>query len=129
MLATETVKLLLGQPLSPHIPGANNVTFQFLKPAAITNAARILARDPACRACPPTGAATLRWQHRYEQARFPTDTSTTAIPSTGLRLRNRQATRRGGTDSVNSGIAPGSLTDGGGLLHCEVRRAPAMMAP
>jgi molybdopterin/thiamine biosynthesis adenylyltransferase len=71
MLAAETIKLLLGQPLSPHILGANNVTFQFLKPAATANAARILARDPACPACPPTGPATMRWQHRYEQARLP----------------------------------------------------------
>jgi len=84
MLAAETIKLLLGQPLSPHIPGANNVTFQFLKPAAATNTARILARDPACPACPPTGAATLRWQHRYEQARFPVHTGLTAPPSAGL---------------------------------------------
>ncbi|MGH3405392.1 MAG: ThiF family adenylyltransferase [Streptosporangiaceae bacterium] len=84
MLAAETIKLLLGQPLSPHIPSANNVTFQFLKPAAITNAARILARDPACPACPPTGAATLRWQHRYGQARFPVHTVLTAPPSAGL---------------------------------------------
>ena len=84
MLAAETIKLLLGQPVSPHIPGANNVTFQFLKPAAISNAARILARDPSCPACPPTGAATQRWQQRYEQARFPVHTISTATPSAGL---------------------------------------------
>ncbi len=71
MLAAETIKLLLGQPRSPHLPEANNVTFQFLKPAAMANAARILARDPACPACPPTSVATLRWQFRYEQGRFP----------------------------------------------------------
>jgi molybdopterin/thiamine biosynthesis adenylyltransferase len=71
MLAAETVKLLLGQPVSPAIPGVNNVTFQFLKPAAASNDVRILARDPRCPACSPASAATQRWQQRYEQARFP----------------------------------------------------------
>ena len=84
MLAAETVKLLLGQPVSPHMPGANNVTFQFLKPAAASNEARILARDPGCPACPPTGAATRRWQQRYERSCFPTYAITTAIRNTGL---------------------------------------------
>jgi hypothetical protein len=73
MLAAETAKLLLGQPVSPHMPGANNVTLQFLKPAAASNEARILAHDPHCPACPPTGTATLRWQQRYARSRFPVD--------------------------------------------------------
>ncbi len=34
MLAAETIKHLLGQPVSPHIPAASNVTFQFLKPVS-----------------------------------------------------------------------------------------------
>lgn len=84
MLASETIKLLLGQPVSPQMPGANNVTFQFLRPAATSNEARILARQPSCPACLPTGAATQRWQQRYEQARFPVEAITMAMPSTGL---------------------------------------------
>lgn len=83
MLAAETIKHLLGQPVSPHIPAASNVTFQFLKPAAASNAARMLAPDPRCPACRPTSAAARQWQQRHERVRFPTDTSTTAIPSTG----------------------------------------------
>jgi hypothetical protein len=71
MLAAETVKLILGQPVSPDMPGGNNVTFQFLKPAAASNEARILARDPHCPACSPVSAAAQRWRQRYEQARFP----------------------------------------------------------
>lgn len=87
MLAAETVKLLLGQQVSPHMPGANNVTFQFLKPAAASNEARILARDPYCPACSPASTAAQRWRQRYEQARFLGDTITTAIPGTGLHAR------------------------------------------
>lgn len=96
MLAAETVKLLLGQPVSPHMPSANNVTFQFLKPTAASNEARILARDPRCPACPPTGAATLRWQQRYERSRFPVDAVTTAHPErSAAKPRSRFATGSG----------------------------------
>ncbi len=102
MLATETIKLLLGQPLSPHIPAASNATFQFLKPAAASNAARMLAPDPRCPACRPMSEAARQWQQRYERVRFPADASTAAISSTGLHPRNREATRRSGTDRMNS---------------------------
>ena len=72
MLAAETIKLLLGQPVSPHIPAASNVTFQFLKPVAATsNAARMLAPDPRCPACRPMSEAARQWQQRYERVRFP----------------------------------------------------------
>jgi hypothetical protein len=100
MLAAETIKLLLDQPVSPHMPGSNNVTFQFLRPAAASNEARILARDPCCPACPPAGAATRRWQQRYERHRIPADAVTTVVNSSELdgrpaRLRsdNAHATR------------------------------------
>ncbi len=68
MLAAETVKLLLSQPLAQGTTGASNVTFQFLKPAAASNAARVLARDPDCPACPPASPATRLWLERYERA-------------------------------------------------------------
>lgn len=51
MLAAETAKLLLGQPVSSGKDAANNVTFQFLKPASAGNSAPLLARDPGCTAC------------------------------------------------------------------------------
>ncbi len=91
MLAAETVKLILGQPVSPHISGGNNVTFQFLKPAAASNEARILARDPHCPACLPASAAAQRWRQRYEETRFPTDAITTAMPGTRLHPKSRIA--------------------------------------
>jgi hypothetical protein len=59
-----------GQPISPRMPGANNVTFQFPKPATASSEARILTRQPSCPACPPTGTATLRWQQRGTVALF-----------------------------------------------------------
>jgi hypothetical protein len=89
MLAAETVKLLLGQPVSSPMPGANNVTFQFLKPAAASNEARILARDPGCPACSPASAAAQRWRQRYDQACFPVDAITTVVPGTGLHLEEQ----------------------------------------
>ncbi len=102
MLAAETIKLLLGQSVSPHIPAASNVTFQFLKPAAASNAARMLAPDPRCPACRPMSEAARQWQQRYERVRFPADASTATISSTGLHPRNREAARRSGTDRMNS---------------------------
>jgi hypothetical protein len=67
MLAAETVKVLLSQPMTPMTPASNNATFQFLHPAAPVNAARRLARDPRCPACAPTNPATPIWQRRREE--------------------------------------------------------------
>jgi hypothetical protein len=67
MLATETVKVLLKQPMAPESAGANNATFQFLHPSAAVNAAGRLGRDPRCPACAPTNPATQIWQRRLER--------------------------------------------------------------
>jgi hypothetical protein len=64
MLATETIKMLLSQPMTPEPSEANNATFQFLQPRAAVNAAGRLARDPRCPACAPTNPATRIWQLR-----------------------------------------------------------------
>jgi hypothetical protein len=69
MLAAETVKVLLSQPMTPMAPESNNATFQFLRPAAPVNAARRLARDPRCPACAPTNPATPIWQRRRQRLR------------------------------------------------------------
>jgi hypothetical protein len=67
MLATETVKLLLSQPMTPAPLEANNATSQFLQPSAAVNAAGRLARDPRCPACAPTNPATRIWRLRLER--------------------------------------------------------------
>jgi molybdopterin/thiamine biosynthesis adenylyltransferase len=128
MLAAETIKLLLGQPVSPHLPAANNVTFQFLKPAAASNAARMLARDPGCPACRPTGTATRSWQQRYERATFPAGAIMTAMPGSGLRSGNRQATLRRGRGTWPAQVAPGSLPERGQLRSPQNAAGSAMMA-
>lgn len=64
LLATETIKVLLGQPLGATAPEHNNVTFQFLKPTAQVNSTGVLARDGTCPACAPTNAATAMWRRR-----------------------------------------------------------------
>jgi molybdopterin/thiamine biosynthesis adenylyltransferase len=117
MLAAETVKLLLGQPVSPHIPGANNVTLQFLKPAAASNEARILARDPHCPTCSPASAAAQRWRQRYEQARFPVDAITTAIPGTGLHPEEQK--------SRQTPVTCGTFSASGTETGCEHKRRSA----
>jgi hypothetical protein len=66
MLATETVKILLNQPMTTELPETNNATFQFLRPAAAVNAADRFARAPRCPACAPTNLATI-WQRRQER--------------------------------------------------------------
>lgn len=68
LMAAETVKLCLGQSLSADQPDANNVTFQFLRPIADTNAAARLLRDPSCPACAPENPAANLWLRRYEVA-------------------------------------------------------------
>ena len=67
MLATETVKVRLSQPMTAELSEANNATFQFLQPAAAVNAAGRLARDPRCPACAPTNPATRIWHGRLER--------------------------------------------------------------
>ncbi len=67
MLATETVKTLLSQPMTTELSEANNATFQFLQPTAAVNTIGRLARDPRCPACAPTNPATLIWQGRLER--------------------------------------------------------------
>ncbi len=67
MLATETVKVLLKQPMTRESPEANNATFQFLRPSAAVNAAGRLGRDPRCPACAPTNPATGIWQRRLQR--------------------------------------------------------------
>jgi ThiF family len=80
MLAAETAKLLLGQAVSPHIPGANNVTFQFLRPSVPGNAARVLARDPGCSACTPANPAARLWDQRYQSLTAPSRDLASAHP-------------------------------------------------
>jgi hypothetical protein len=67
LLATETVKTLLGRPMVPESPEVNNATFQFLKPTAPVNAAGRLAPDPRCPACAPTNPAATIWRQRIDQ--------------------------------------------------------------
>lgn len=64
LVAAETVKILLGQPLRAAAPEHNNVTFQFLKPTAPANSTGVLARDGACPACSPTNRAIEVWRRR-----------------------------------------------------------------
>jgi hypothetical protein len=64
MLAAETIKTLLQQPLTTEPTDANNATFQFLHPTAAVNAAYPLRRDPRCPACSPTNPATQIWRDR-----------------------------------------------------------------
>lgn len=68
LLAAETVKTLLKQPLRQTAPHHNNVTFQFLNPTAHVNATSTLARDPQCPACAPTHPALGTWQRRAADA-------------------------------------------------------------
>jgi len=67
MLVTETVKVQLSQPMATQVPGANNATFQFLRPTASVNAPGPLARDPQCPACAPNNPATRIWQARLDR--------------------------------------------------------------
>jgi molybdopterin/thiamine biosynthesis adenylyltransferase len=71
LLAVETIKTLMGQPMREAIPQHNNVTFQFLKPTAAINATGPLARDPQCPACPPTHPAIGAWRNRAADACAP----------------------------------------------------------
>lgn len=64
LLAAETVKTLLKQPMRETDPLHNNVTFQFLRPTAHVNAASPLARDPQCPACAPEHPALDTWRRR-----------------------------------------------------------------
>ncbi|MEU6848468.1 hypothetical protein ABZ901_00775 [Actinacidiphila alni] len=64
LLAAETIKILLGQPLRAAAPAHNNVTFQFLKPTAPANSTGVLARDGKCPACSPTNHAVDVWCRR-----------------------------------------------------------------
>ncbi|MDF3140862.1 ThiF family adenylyltransferase [Streptomyces sp. T21Q-yed] len=80
LLAAETIKLLLGQPMHPGEPDHNNVTFQFLKPTALVNASSRLARDPQCPACAPTNRALGVWRRRTASARGGSFTMPTAGP-------------------------------------------------
>lgn len=64
ILAAETIKVLLGEPLRATFPEHNNVTFQFLKPMAPANSTGVLARDDKCPACPPTNPAMAVWRRR-----------------------------------------------------------------
>ncbi|WP_306191411.1 ThiF family adenylyltransferase [Streptomyces sp. MK5] len=68
LLATETIKTLMGQPMRQAAPHHNNVTFQFLKPTADINATGPLARDPQCPACSPTHPALDTWRRRTIEA-------------------------------------------------------------
>lgn len=67
LLAAETIKTVLNQPMTPTSPELNNATFQFLNPTAPVNEARPLARDPRCPACASTNPATAIWQRRITQ--------------------------------------------------------------
>jgi hypothetical protein len=67
LLATETVKTLLGRPMVSESPEVNNATFQFLKPTAPVNAAGRLAPDPRCPACAPANPAATIWRQRIDQ--------------------------------------------------------------
>lgn len=64
LLAAETVKACMQQPMRAAAPQHNNVTFQFLQPTAGINATGPLARDPRCPACAPTHPAVHSWQNR-----------------------------------------------------------------
>ncbi len=69
LLAAETIKTLLGHPMAATLPDANNVTFQFLRPAAAVNAVALLGRDPRCPACSPANPATRIWSNRFDRRR------------------------------------------------------------
>ncbi|MFB6753578.1 ThiF family adenylyltransferase [Streptomyces sp. NPDC056353] len=71
LLAAETIKTLLGEPMRKAAPQHNNVTFQFLRPTAHVNAASPLARDPQCPACAPTHPAIDTWRQRAANASTP----------------------------------------------------------
>ncbi|MGW1271848.1 ThiF family adenylyltransferase [Streptomyces sp. NPDC002491] len=68
LLAAETVKTLMGQPMREAVPQHNNVTLQFLKPTAHVNATSPLARDPQCPVCAPTHPAIGTWRQRAAEA-------------------------------------------------------------
>ena len=67
LLATETIKTLIGAPLAADVPEFNNVTFQFFAPARGTNCAEYRARDMSCPACDPGYPATTVWRRRFDE--------------------------------------------------------------
>ncbi|GLY38867.1 hypothetical protein Amsp01_048910 [Amycolatopsis sp. NBRC 101858] len=66
LLAAETIKTLIGTPLTSDSPRSNNVTFQFFAPASNINGAEHRARDLSCAACAPTNPATAVWRRRFD---------------------------------------------------------------